>query len=458
MQPYGFKKHLQEMGVSCSSKVLVAVSGGMDSMCLLHALYTSPLGLQCTVAHVNFHLRGEASNADQELVERWCGENGIPCLVKQVETVQYARERGISVEMAARDLRYAWFSELMEQGNYDFLAIAHHANDNAETLLLNLVRGTGMKGLCGILPRRGKLIRPLLPHTREEIEKYVLFFEVPYRTDHTNLESDYARNRIRNEVFPQLGKINPSLIKTLNRNIRYFSMAYGILERMAEEERRQLVQPVPEGEGGMRIASLLEREHWPYLLYEWLQGYGFHSAQVDDVATRIENASLQRIFSASHVLIKERGFLKLYPGDLASPVEPLEIFAPGTYLFAGKKLSFEICENSPELMHILPHLDEGVLAVSADTLAFPLICRPMREGDRFIPFGMRGSKKISDFFTDIKIDHLLRHRIPLLWNGSASGENKNPESDLICLPGFRIDSRYKVTSETVRVLLVKTAF
>jgi tRNA(Ile)-lysidine synthetase-like protein len=257
MNKYDFDRHLVSLGVCQGDRVLVAVSGGMDSMCLLHGLYNSSLMLKCSVAHVNFHLRGAESDGDECAVREWCVGNSVELFVKDVDTVAYSKEHSVSIEMAARDLRYAWFEELMSgKGNdgFKYLAIAHNANDNAETLMLNLVRGTGVKGLCGIAQKNGAVIRPLLGYTRDEIEKYVCYFQIPYRIDHTNLESDFARNRIRNEVFPHLNKINPSVVRTLNRNINYFSMANDILEKMLVEKRRALLKTEVEDAGFQKYA------------------------------------------------------------------------------------------------------------------------------------------------------------------------------------------------------------
>ena len=240
---YGFKKRLFELGVDYGASVLAAVSGGVDSMCMLDALVHCQLDLKISVAHVNFNLRGQESDADTRMVEQWCAEHGITLYQESFQTTEYAREKGISIEMAARELRYNWFYALMQEHQFNFLAIAHNANDNAETLLLNLTRGCGIEGIAGIREKvlldfqeeeqeastgeSGEpaspqyIIRPLMAYSRQQIEKYALKFKVPYRTDSTNLLSDYSRNRIRNEVFPQLEKINPSVTATFLCGRRY---------------------------------------------------------------------------------------------------------------------------------------------------------------------------------------------------------------------------------------------
>lgn len=457
MDRYGFDKHLAELGIKPGNRILVAVSGGMDSMSLLDALFHSSMSLKCSAAHVNFHLRGNESDSDELLVREWCAERGVELFVKHVDTLAYAKTHAVSIEMAARELRYAWFHEQMVQGAFDFLAIAHNADDNAETLLLNLVRGTGMKGLCGIAEKRGYIVRPLLGTARGEIEKYVFKFKVPYRTDHTNLESDFARNRIRNEIFPRLKRINPSLIKTLNRNIRYFSLAGGILDGKISAWKERLLKREGEYRGDrIVIEDLYGIENWPYVLYEILREYGFNPAQAEDISAGLADKEVKRFFSPGSVLVKERGMLKIYPVSMAEAVPPVEIPSAGGYDFAGLSLTFELQPNSPELVRSAANRDGRELRVSADALVFPLLCRPMSPGDRFFPFGMKGMKKISDFLTDIKTDHILRHRTPVLLNG-VSGATKDGGNEVICLPGLRIDSRFQITRETKNVLIIKIA-
>lgn len=473
MNKYDFDKHLVSLGICERDRVLVAVSGGMDSMCLLHGLCNSSLALRCSVAHVNFHLRGAHSDSDECAVREWCAVKGVELFVKDVDTVSYSKEHSVSIEMAARDLRYAWFEELMSSGSFKYLAIAHHANDNAETLLLNLVRGTGMKGLCGIAQKNGAIIRPLLGYTRDEIEKYVCYFNIPYRIDHTNLESDFARNRIRNEVFPQLNKINPSAVYTLNRNIKYFSMASDILEAILEEKRALLLKRYS-GDSCLQqsllcysgtqqsflhypcpylvIEELLRQPQWPYWLYMILQDYGFNSAQVDDIAVSVCGKEVKKYMSESHIVVKERGMIKIYPVQMLDIIPDIRIPAPCIFNFGGLEISLEIVPNSVQIRELMLNPVNG-LFVSADYLSFPLICRPMCPGDKFIPFGMKGAKKVSDFFTDLKVDHICRSRIPVLMNGSAA--DSEALGRIICLPGLRIDARFAVAPETEKVLIVR---
>ena len=316
---YGFKKHLLDLGADYGSSVLVAVSGGVDSMCLLDALIHCQLDLEIAVAHVNFNLRGEESDADTQMVTQYCSDNGIELHTASFPTEEYASEKKISIEMAARELRYNWFYQLMATHGYDFLAIAHNANDNAETLLLNLTRGCGIDGIGGIRDKvqleleEGTpqyIIRPLMAYSRQQIEKYALKWKVPFRTDSTNLVSDFSRNRIRNEVFPQLQRINPSVIATFNRNIRHFQQAGNILQKHIEEKCAQLcnwfetVDQLMESRFGAQLCSLnlrmnmlderrsllicivdlvqlMEETEWEFWIYQIAYPLGFSPAIID---------------------------------------------------------------------------------------------------------------------------------------------------------------------------------
>ena len=351
---------------------LLAVSGGMDSMCLLDLFSKTLPAADYAVAHCNFSLRGEESDGDQALVEARAAELGVRLFVNRFDTEAYAREKGISIEMAARDLRYAWFEELCHEHGFDVLAVAHNANDNAETLMLNLLRGTGLNGLHGMAQvadvavsdkssdgsEGPMLFRPLLEFTRKQIEGYVFAHKVPYRHDSSNFESDYKRNRIRNEVFPVFEKINPSFVRTLNREIGYFAEAGSIVEDWCrsqlpdvlilntEEGRtvagqetgvlaslRKCPSPVrPSSDCNLNqehryedgqstdvvisTAKLLATPHWRYLLYYILEPYGFNSqtvASVEDLLTSDRTVSGKRFESPTHTLLTTQDSLIVVP-------------------------------------------------------------------------------------------------------------------------------------------------
>ncbi len=454
MDVYSVDKVLVELGVSYGDSILVACSGGADSISLLHLLLNSRLDLKCKVAHVNFHLRDNFSNEDEQFVREWCASYGVELFVNSVDTYSYASSNNLSIEMAAREIRYNWFSEIINKESIKHLAVAHHADDNAETLLLNLTRGTGLKGLCAIPKRNGNIIRPLLGFTRSEIEKYMLYHRLEYRTDHTNLESDYSRNKIRNIVFPQLKKINPSLISTLNRNIEYFSMASEIIEQMLPSIHSKIV--VEKGSFAVErfsINNLIALPQWQYWLFLLLQKYGFNSAQSSDICAILKEPmnGAKRVESSSYIVVIERGALNVYPIEFSKSLSSIDILGEGVYNFGEYKIELEVSECSNELLNAITSAKESkessnCLYLNASNIEFPIKLRSFEKGDKFTPYRMRGKKKISDLFTDIKLEHIMRNRVPLLV--ASDGE-------IICVPGVRIADKYKLDKSSSRVLTVK---
>ena len=486
------------IGDSRSASFLLAVSGGMDSMCMAD-LFLHTLGADSfALAHCNFSLRDEESDDDEALVRSWAEQNSVRLFVKRFDTAAYARENGVSIEMAARDLRYAWFAELCQEHGFDVLSVAHNANDNAETLMLNLLRGTGLNGLHGMsaltyISSEGRvleipstpafamlrhplagagmsspssstpsskeytsiLFRPLLEATRKQIEGYVLAHRVPYRHDSSNFESDYKRNKIRNEVFPLFEKINPSFVRTLNREIGYFAEAGQIVEDWCRSHISDVVSIVP---AGCRLIidthALMTTPYWRYLLYYILNPYGFNSqtlASVEDLLTSSRTVSGKRFESEDYVLLTERETLQVMPKEQLSETldEPavMVVRGKGIYNFNGSRFKVEILDRTADLVLKQP---EGVLLLDADKLSFPFVCRKWRQGDWLIPFGMRGKKKVSDVFADLKYEALSKDAAVIVV------DTQTPElaeqQHVSALLGVRIDNRYKVTSATRRLL------
>lgn len=475
---YGFKKHIQELGVEYGSSVLAAVSGGADSMCMADALLHCQLDLNIAVAHVNFNLRGEESDADTQMVTQWCRENGIKLHTISFPTEEYATEKKISIEMAARELRYSWFYELMAAEGYDFLAIAHNANDNAETLMLNLARGCGIEGIGGIKEKvliqfeedgeqekpAKYIIRPLIGYSRQQIEKYALKWNVPFRTDSTNLQSDYSRNRIRNEVFPQLEKINPSVIATFNRNIRHFQQAGNILQKHIEEKCSLLcnwfetVDQLMESRFGaafcslnlrmnmleerrslliciVELAELMKEQEWEFWVYEISYPMGFSPAVIGNITKSLKEEDGPKKFLSANgeiIAVKERGLLKFYFN--IAQAKPLQIDTraiPRESWRTMKDTTEEICPT---------------LYLDADKVQLPLECRPIAPGDRFSPLGLHGSKKVTDYLADIKFEHLHKTGVHVLCD--ASGK-------IVCIPGLQVDNKARITGSTRKVLQIQ---
>ncbi len=488
---YRFDKHLEQLLPASTSplKILAAVSGGADSMCLLDLLHNSKLNIEVSIAHMNFHLRGDESCKDEALVREWAEEKGINLFVKSVDTTTYAKEHSLSIEMAARELRYDWFNELKGKYGFDYIAVAHHQNDNAETLILNLLRGTGITGICGMkeIDNNSKILRPLLSYSRQEIEHYAAKKGIPYRTDHTNLESEYYRNRIRNIIMPQFEQINPSAVATLNRNMRYFSQVADMANDMVQEKIAMLKRSgcnvesafldivkngiakqyivnalTPYLECYVSINELLGEKHYAYLLYGILSGYSFNSAQAEDFTATLQQRESKRILSETHIAVQERGFVKIYRKEILELDESLAIedfekekellFNGHTFklLKAGKEEAATLYESLKESYPLTLMLDAG-------KLHFPLTIKSLEQGLKWTPFGMKGVKKVSDYLMDIKLDTLLKARVTVLFNGEPSGVsnsiNENPDS-IICLPGLQISNSYRVTEKSDTVLFI----
>ncbi len=489
---YRFNKHLEELLPSLETplKILVAVSGGADSMCLLDLFFNSNLPVSVSIAHMNFHLRGEESNEDEALVRGWAAANGVEIFVKDVDTVAYAKHYSLSIEMAARELRYDWFYELRRQHGFDYIAVAHHANDNAETLLLNLSRGAGINGICGMkeLDSNSRILRPLLSYSRQEIEQYAAKRSIPYRTDHTNLDVEYHRNRIRNIIIPQMEIINPSAIMVLNRNMRYFSQAAQMLDDCVKERVSNLVKVdccvgsaflgavkdrvtkeyivnelTPYLECYIPIDELLEEKHCSYLLYEILNGYSFNSAQIDDFTATLKERESKRIVSHSHIAVQERGFVKIYKREVVHNKVAFEIekVIDKAHITCNDRVLKLLKVPAEQAAHTFEQIKSAYplsLMVAADNLSFPLTVKSIEPGLKWIPFGMKGTKKLSDYLMDIKLDTVLKGNVMVMFDGKAAAdfdhENKNNPGNIICLPGLQISNLYKVTGSTKQALIL----
>ena len=448
------------IGDTRSASFLLAVSGGMDSMCMAD-LFLNEVGADSfAVAHCNFHLRGEESDGDEALVRDWADSKGVRVHRVDFDTVSYAEEHGVSIEMAARDLRYGWFEQLCDEFGYDVVVVAHNANDNAETLMLNLLRGTGLNGLHGmaemtILSSNVLLFRPMLEVTRKQIEGYVMAHRVPYRDDSSNFESDYKRNRIRNEVFPIFEKVNPSFVKTLNREIRYFAEAGSIVEDWCRSQLSNVINERSEDSLSISLPALLATDHWKYLLYYILQPYGFNSATLESLEDLLESertVSGKRFESSSHVLYTERDSLVVRP---ISKVEMSDyclsevvVGGEGIYSLNGMRFQVKVVGRTPDFNLKQPI---GTVIMDADKMVFPFVCRAWRQGDWFIPLGLKGRKKISDLFVDLKFTQTDKEKALMIMDCREDmAENQRVAGVL----GYRIDDRYRIDSTTKDIIMI----
>ena len=429
VEKYIEKHQLLEKG----STVLVALSGGADSVALLLVLHN--LGYKCEAMHCNFHLRGEESNRDEMFVTALCQKLGIALHIVHFDTEEYAKRHGISIEMAARELRYEAFEKQRKQSGAQAIAVAHHRDDSAETLLLNLIRGTGIKGLRGIQPKNGNIVRPLLCVGREDIIEYLKWRGQDFVTDSTNLTSDYTRNKIRLEVIPKLAEINPSIKESLAQTAQRISEAELIYRQAIEEAVKRVKK-----ENCIDI-ELLKKEVAPTtLLHEMLSPLGFNSAQVEDIYNSIESEGSRQFTATEWCVTKDRSKFIITPkeefeqADITLPHEGTVETPQGTLTISLSLFNGDIPKQ------------RNIACLDIEKLHLPLILRKIHNGDRFAPFGMRGTKLVSDYLTDRK-KSLIEKQAQLVVT-DAKGE-------IVWLVNERPSSRCCISESTKRILILE---
>ena len=476
---------------SRSASFLLAVSGGIDSMCLAD-LWVRAFGADsCALAHCNFNLRGEDSDADEALVAKWADDHKVLLHKASFKTAEYASENGLSIEMAARELRYRWFGDLCGEHGYCAVVVAHHADDNAETLVLNMVRGAGLKGLTGMksmssLPLSFRpseasgeiyLLRPLLTFTRKQIEGHVFTWKVPYREDKTNSSVEYRRNSIRHEVFPLFERMNPSYVRTLNREMTYLKDASDIVEDWCRAQLEKVLRPnchlerAKRVEKSVSIPSLLSVPQWRYLLYYILEPYGFNSATLESIEALLmsdRTVSGKRFESEEYILRMERGHMLVsrkiagQAGNDATPVIPgltsvtpgltgdpfTVVRAPGAYHHCGQRITVEVLPWNSGMTLKQP---AGTLIFDAAKLTFPFVLRSWRNGDWMIPLGMKGKKKVSDLFADLKYGHVEKDTALIVVD--CKGDSAQKQHVAAVIP-VRLDDHYKVTGHTKEIIRI----
>ena len=411
--------------------VLLAVSGGIDSMVMAGLFLESRHKHDITLAHCNFHLRGDESDSDEAFVRDWANKMSVPFLKVDFDTKEYATAHGVSVEMAARELRYSWFASLCEDHGFKAVAVAHNANDNAETLILNLLRGTGLKGICGmrevsVLPgSSAKLIRPLLGFTRDEIKAYALSKGLSWREDSTNADSAFKRNLIRNEVFPLFAKINPSFLDTLNSDMRRFSQ----VQEIADDFFLKYVASPSTGSATIDVRKLLGFDHWEYVLYRILEPYGFNESVIGDLTELIKSGgtfSGREFHSPTHIATTSRTAISIMAAAGVEGTEDeaamIEVTGPGVYLVNGVRFLVEMVD-----IQTLKQPEGTTVA----NLGFPFTIRRWKAGDWMCPLGMKGRrKKLSDMFGDLKFTAFQKERALVI---------ADEGSHVLALVGYRID-------------------
>ena len=424
-----------------SQLYLVALSGGADSVALLLAL--KKLGYNIEAAHCNFHLRGEESDRDEDFCKNLCRELDIKLHLAHFDTQTNASLHGISIEMAARNLRYNYFKALLKDINASAVCVAHHKDDSAETLLLNLVRGTGIEGLTGIKSKNNRIVRPFLCVRRNEIVNYLEQQNQLFVTDSSNLVNDVQRNKIRLDVMPLLQTINPLVVEHLNQTGEYIEEAASILNTALEQMQNRVVLLKTEEQTIIDIERLEKEQSSNYLLWYILKNYGFNAAQIKQISCGLKT-SVGRVWeSATHALTINNNKIIVEPLFTCDSKE-YRLIEEGLY-HLNSKLSIEI-KKEPYSIDNGFSKDPKDVWIDADKVVFPLSVRLIKEGDRMIPLGMKGSKLISDILTDTKVSYFDRQRQYVLLNN---------DQQIIWLVGRRIDDRYKITSSTKTVLKIK---
>lgn len=430
-----FKHHIDSnFPFLLKSNFFIAVSGGIDSMVLVHLF--QQMGCSFAMLHCNFQLRGKESDADMNFVIDYGNQHQIPFSVAHFDTKAYAEEHKVSIQIAARELRYSWFEEQLAENDFDYLLTAHHLDDNLETFLINLSRGTGLDGLTGIPAQNDRIIRPLLPFSREAIENYAQENNLKWREDSSNASDNYLRNKIRHHVVPILKEINPSFLDSFQKTQNYLKEAQSIVNDGEFIIYQEVATENEDGTIEFDLKKLLRLPNYRAYLYQWLHSFGFTAW--NDIADLVHAQSGKQVFSEHYVLLKNRDFLILS----ASKEEEAELifFVNKNQKDVKVPLKLSFCKVSD-----LSITNSNCIFVDEDLLQFPLTIRKWNEGDYFYPFGMKGKKKLSKYFKDEKMSLIDKSNQWILCS----------DNQIVWVIGKRQDDRFKKTIKTTNLLQIQ---
>ena len=428
------EKHLFPEG----DKVLLAISGGMDSMAMAELFHLS--GYHFAFAHCNFKLRGEESDGDEIFVREEASRYGVQCYCREFNTAEIAKERGISIQMAARELRYGFFEEITEKNGFDHIATAHHLDDQTETFFINLIRGCGIAGLHGIRVKNGKIIRPMMFSYRHEIEAFVNDRGVDYREDSSNKSTHYQRNKLRHDIIPVFRELNPNFDAEMADNISRISKTESIFHQHIELSKKDVLKIVDEV-AYIDIPELKNLQPISSFLFEFISPYRFKNEDVDNIIASLGSVSGKTFYSPTHQLIIDRE--KLIISALLNEEGELEykIGKEDSLIMEPTKMTASVSKIHDFSM---PH-ENNIASLDYKKLQFPLWVRRWETGDSFVPLGMKNHKKLSDFFIDEKYSLLEKQQTWILCSGD----------DIVWIIGARIDDRYKITKDTDIVYQLK---
>jgi tRNA(Ile)-lysidine synthase len=434
-----FIKYAGDNGLfTAESRVLLGVSGGMDSMVMAHLFLAA--GFRTGIAHCNFRLRGEDSELDEKLVRDFAESHGIPFYSKQFDTKDYAKSHGISVQMAARDLRFGWFESVMSENSFNCIAIGHNLNDSIETMIINLARGTGLTGLTGLKPSAGPIVRPLLFATRSRISEYCLTHQIPFREDKSNLETKYTRNKIRHLVIPVLREINPSIEKTLGETAENLAGLDRILNEYISgvRENISISRDNVTVLDAAKVQMLMSNKA---LIFELFSPYGIRKATADDLIDVVRGVSGGQIFTRTHRIVKNRDEIIITPVYQVNRIR-IEINSEDDLLRVSGIRSAKVLQFDQDTA--IPD-DRHTAFLDFLNIDFPMTVRNWEKGDYFYPLGMDQKKKLSDYFTDRKFSLPDKEKVMVL---ESSGR-------IVWIIGERIDNRFRVTPATTKVLRIE---
>jgi tRNA(Ile)-lysidine synthase len=423
-----FQSHIfQNFPFLSGKKLLLATSGGLDSMVMVDLFHK--LSFEIAIAHCNFQLRGLESFEDQNFVQNYVEANKIQLFVTQFDTEAFAKDYKLSTQVAARELRYNWFYELLETENFDYVLTAHHADDNLETFLINLVRGTGLEGLTGIPAQNENVIRPLLLFSRQEIEQYAKENNIDWCEDSSNASDKYLRNKIRHNLVPILKELNTDFLSSFHKTQGYLQESKTMVEDASIMVYQQVAKEIGE-DIHFDLNKLQQLPNYKSYLYQWLREYGFSAWE--DIYDLVESQSGKQVFSKEFRIVKNRDFLILSPINIEDKKEEYYISKDQKEISIPLHLSFSKVANISIGSNTTIFVDE-------DKLHFPLVLRRWKEGDTFQPFGMEGkSKKVSKIFKDEKLSLIDKENIWLLCS----------DDTIVWTIGIRQDERFKIEKTT----------
>ena len=426
---WNIQKYIEEKQLfTLHDKVLVALSGGADSVALLRVLLV--LGYHCEAAHCNFHLRGEESDRDERFVNELCKGLGVTLHVTHFDTVAYASRHHVSIEMAAREMRYDWFEQLRKERGMAVIAVAHHRDDSVETFLLNLIRGAGINGLKGISPHNGCIVRPLLEVSRQDILDYLRCLRQGYVTDSTNLQDEYMRNKIRLNILPMLGELNPSVSESIAETANRLAETSLVYNKEMAEAKNRVIKRNGNNLKAIHVERLLTEVAPASLLFEILYPLGFKPLQIKDIFHSLSGQPGKRFISPEWEAVRDREYLLLQTRTIESTTDPTP----------------QLCIKTLDLSDdfIIPK-EKDVACLDADKVIRPLIIRKWQKGDKFVPFGMTGKKNVSDYLTDRKLSLFEKENQYVVCS----------DEKIIWLVGERSDNRFRITNTTKRVMIIR---